>query len=84
MPMKTVQIRLTPEQLEEIDRKVKQGIYRSRSEAIRDYIRKAEFFEALIQFRKLLFRAGLKEEEIWDDPEKIRKALYEKLFKRMR
>ena len=84
MPMKTVQIRLTPEQLEEIDRKVKQGIYRSRSEAIRDYIRKAEFFEALIQFRKLLSRAGLKEEEIWDDPEKIRKALYEKLFKRMR
>jgi|GEM_PF-724552 len=80
MAMKTIQIRLTHEQLEDIDRKVKQGIYQSRSEAIRDYIRKAEFFDALIQFRKLVSQAGLKEEDIWDDAEEIRKALYEKLF----
>ncbi|OGF57346.1 MAG: hypothetical protein A2Z21_02360 [Candidatus Fraserbacteria bacterium RBG_16_55_9] len=78
--MKTVQIRLTPEQLESIDGKVDEGLFQSRSEAIRDYIRKAEFFEALAQFRALAAKAGLTEEEVWKDDEAIRKALYRKLF----
>jgi len=79
--MKTVQVRLTKEQLESIDRKVKEGRFQSRSEAIRDYIRKAEFFEALLEFRRLAAQAGLTEEEIWQDDESVRKALYEKLFR---
>jgi Arc/MetJ-type ribon-helix-helix transcriptional regulator len=80
MSMKTVQIRLTPDQLNIIDQKVKAGTYQSRSEAIRDYIRKAEFFEALAQFRRIAGKAGLTEEDIWQDDEQSRKALYEKLF----
>ena len=80
MAMKTVQVRLTPEQLESIDRQVRAGKYQSRSEAIRDYIRKAELFEALEAFRRLAERAGLREEEIWQDPEAIRKALFEEMF----
>lgn len=80
MPMKTVQIRVTPEQLERIDQKVKEGHFQSRSEAIRDYIRKAEFFEALTHFWKLAAKAGLNEEEIWEDDESIRKELFKKLF----
>jgi len=46
--METVQVRLGKDQLKAIDRQVKAGKYQSRSEAIRDYIRKAEFFEALV------------------------------------
>ena len=81
MAMKTVQIRITPEQLEMIDRQVREGRFQSRSEAIRDYIRKAEFFEALLRFRRLTQEAGLSEEEIFQDDETLRKALYEKLFR---
>ncbi len=80
MPMQNIQIRITPEQLKNIDEKIKAGIYQSRSEAIRDYIRKADFFEALTEFRKLAVQAGLSEEEIWQDDERLRKALYEKMF----
>ena len=83
MPMKAVQIRLTPEQLESIDRKVKQGLYRSRSEAIRDYIRKAEFFDSLVQFRKLASEAGLREED-WEDNEVLRRKLYAKFSTKIR
>lgn len=79
--METVQVRLSKDQLEAIDRQVKAGKYQSRSEAIRDYIRKAEFFEALVQFRALVAQAGLKEEELWQDPETFRKALYREMFK---
>lgn len=78
MPMKTVQIRLTPEQLERIDEKVEEGLFQSRPEAIRDYIRKAEFFEALTQFRALATKAGLTEDEVWKDDAAIRKAPYQK------
>lgn len=80
MPMQTVQVRLTPDQIESIDQKVKNGCYQSRSEAIRDYIRKAEFFEVLAQFRKLTQEAGLKEEDVWQDDEEIRKELFQKLI----
>jgi Arc/MetJ-type ribon-helix-helix transcriptional regulator len=80
MVMKTVQIRLTPEQLKSIDQKVKAGLYQSRSEAIRDYIRKADFFEALNEFRKLAAQAGLSEEDLEQDDDTIRKALYKKIF----
>jgi len=45
MAMKTVQIRLTEEQLKMIDKKVEQGEYPSRSEAVRDYVRRAETYE---------------------------------------
>jgi Arc/MetJ-type ribon-helix-helix transcriptional regulator len=78
--MKTVQIRLTPDQLKLIDRKVKAGIYQSRSEAIRDYIRKAEFFEALTEFRSLAAQSGLTEAALWQDDESTRKVLFAKLF----
>ena len=40
MIMTTVQIRLTEKQIKNIDKLVKNGIYPSRSEAIRDSVRK--------------------------------------------
>lgn len=80
MRMQTVQIRLTPAQLNSIDQKVKEGRYQNRSEAIRDYIRQTEFFEALTEFRKLAQAAGLSEEELNQEDEATRKDLYQKLF----
>ena len=78
--MQTVQIRLSPEQVISIDQKIKKGIYQSRSEAIRDYIRRIEFFDAVDQFRKLTAEAGLTEEEILREDEQGRKKLFRKLF----
>ena len=78
--MKTIQIRVSPDQLKGIDRKIKQGKYQSRSEAVRDYIRKAEFFEALTQFRALFEETGLTEAEFLRDDRSVRKIIAEKLL----
>jgi hypothetical protein len=40
MTMDTVQIRLTERQVTQIDKLVKKGLYPSRSEAVRDAVRK--------------------------------------------
>jgi len=40
MVMDTIQVRLTSSQVEMIDRWVKQGIYSSRSDAVRDSVRR--------------------------------------------
>jgi len=82
MRMQTVQIRLAPAQVKSIDQKVKESRYPSRSEAIRDYIRKAEFFEGLTEFRKLTQAAGLTEAELEQDDESLRRKLYQKRFAR--
>jgi len=47
MTMQAVQVRLSDEQLATIDKLVAAGRYPSRSEAIRDYLRKAQLWEAL-------------------------------------
>lgn len=60
MAMQTAQNRRSPEQHQAIDRQIKDGKYQSRSEAIRDYLLKAEFFDALAAFRRLAAKAGLK------------------------
>lgn len=39
--MKTIQIRLTEEQIREIDKLINKGIYPSRSESIRDCVRRS-------------------------------------------
>ena len=64
MPMQTVQVRLTDEQLRLIDEKVKEGIYPSRSEAIRDYVRKAEALELFGRFFEATRKPAFTEEEL--------------------
>lgn len=78
-PMTSVQVRLSEEQLKMIDRKVQEGRYPNRSEAIRDYLRKAQLWEVL---ERLLEMGDLEggEEEIKDDLERLRAAVYEKLI----
>lgn len=47
MAMQAVQVRLSDEQLDYIDQMVTSGRYPNRSEAIRDYLRKAQLWETL-------------------------------------
>jgi Arc/MetJ-type ribon-helix-helix transcriptional regulator len=69
--MKTVQVRLTEEQLRKIDEQVEAGIYPNRSEAIRDHLRKAEFVELFRQFFTLTSQHTFTEEELDQVREKI-------------
>ncbi|MBI1729817.1 hypothetical protein HYR53_04280 [Candidatus Acetothermia bacterium] len=65
--MKMLLIRITPEELTIIDRKVRSGLYQSRSKAIRDYIRKAEGLESLAQSQMPAEEEVHLEEEVWED-----------------
>ena len=76
MPMKTVQIRLTEEQLQMIDEQVKGGKYPSRSEAIRDYVRKAELFELFKRFFEITEGQPIKSEDL----ERIRSKVWREKF----
>ncbi len=79
MPMQSVQIRLSDEQLKIIDRKVKEGRYPNRSEAIRDYLRKAQLWEAMEKLLELGDREG-SEEEVAADLARIREKVYRKII----
>ena len=81
MPTMTpVQVRLSEEQLRMIDRAVREGKYPNRSEAVRDYLRKAQLWEVL---ERLLEMGDLEEseEEIRADLERLRREVYEKLIR---
>lgn len=80
MPMQSVQIRISDEQLKIIDRKVKEGRYPNRSEAIRDYLRKAQLWEALEKLLELGDREGKSEEEVALDLARIREKVYRKMI----
>jgi len=78
--MKTVQIRFAEEELRFIDQQVKEKKYPSRSEAVRDFVRKSRFFQALTDFRELVKKAGISEEELVDLDKSRRKDLFESFF----
>jgi putative addiction module CopG family antidote len=78
--MQSVQIRLSDEQLKLIDRKVKEGRYPSRSEAIRDYLRKAQLWEALEKLLELGDREGESEEEVASNLARIREKVYRQMI----
>jgi len=74
--MKTVQIRLTEQQLNMIDEQVKEGKYPSRSEVIRDYLRKAELFELFNRFFEITEGKPIKQEDL----ERIRAKVWREKF----
>lgn len=80
MPMQSVQIRLSDEQLKIIDRQVKAGRYPNRSEAIRDYLRKAQLWEALERLLALGDWEEQNEEAIAARLVRIREKVYQKMI----
>ncbi|MFQ5853448.1 MAG: ribbon-helix-helix protein, CopG family [Candidatus Binatia bacterium] len=80
MAMQSVQVRLSNEQLAVIDRKVKEGRYPSRSEAIRDYLRKAQLWEVLERLLELGDIENQSEAEVKADLDRIRKKVYQKMI----
>jgi len=57
--MDVVQIRLPGRELKDIDMRVRRGDYPSRSEAIRDMIRRAELFDVMNEFMGLVKDEGI-------------------------
>ncbi len=80
MPMTSVQVRLSEEQLRLIDRVVQAGKYPNRSEAIRDYLRKAQLWEVLERLLEMGEIEDQSESEIQADLERVRAEVYQKLI----
>ncbi|HED04816.1 MAG TPA: ribbon-helix-helix protein, CopG family [Candidatus Fraserbacteria bacterium] len=80
MPMTSVQVRISEEQLRLIDRVVQAGRYPNRSEAIRDYLRKAQLWEVLERLLEMGEIEGQSESEIQADLERVRAEVYQKLI----
>jgi len=78
--METVQVRFPRKELEELDREVKIGRYPSRSEAIRDMVRRAALFDVMKEFMELAKQEKIKREDIEQDREKLREECYEEMF----
>lgn len=76
--METVQIRLKTEQLKRIDNQVKRGVYRSRSDAIRDYLERMELLSLFRDFQELIESENLSKELLLRQVSKARERLYKK------
>ncbi|HEY5596430.1 MAG TPA: ribbon-helix-helix domain-containing protein [Candidatus Bipolaricaulota bacterium] len=76
MALKSVQVRLTEQQLKTIDQKVKKGDYPSRSEAIRDYVRRAELFELFNRFFAMMEEKPVSEQDL----ERVRQRVWDKKY----
>jgi Arc/MetJ-type ribon-helix-helix transcriptional regulator len=79
MGMTSVQVRLSDEQLALIDRKVREGRYPNRSEAIRDYLRKAQLWEVLERVLDLGDVAGRGDKQLKADLGRIREKVYRRV-----
>jgi len=77
MALKSIQVRLTEEQLKMIDEKIEAGEYPNRSEAIRDYVRRAESFELFQQLLDILGSKGFTQEEL----DETRQQLWDSKYK---
>ncbi len=78
--MKSVQVRFSPEQLKRIDESVEKGEYPSRSEFIRDAVRKAEMIRTLKDLRELVEDEELTPEDLIESGKETRKEIYEEMF----
>jgi Arc/MetJ-type ribon-helix-helix transcriptional regulator len=80
MGMQAVQVRLSDEQLTLIDRKVREGRYPNRSEAIRDYLRKAQLWEALEKILDMGDREDVSEADVSRDLARTREKVYRRMI----
>ncbi len=80
MKMQPVQVRLSEAQIEMLDRKVREQKYPNRSEAIRDYLRKAQLWEVLEKLLEFGDIEEQSEQEIRENLSRIRRSVYQEIL----
>lgn len=78
--MVSVQIRFPQEELKRIDTYVTKGEYPSRSEYIRDAVRKAEMLDAFQRLSRIMNEEGISEKDLLEGGKKIREKLFQEMF----
>ena len=78
--MKSVQVRFPPEQLKRIDELVERGEFPSRSEFIRDAVRKTEMLRSLKELRELMKDEEITPEELVESGKETREKVYKEMF----
>lgn len=78
--MKSVQVRFPPQELDRIDALVARGEYHSRSEFIRDAVRKAEMILSLEKMSQICEEEGITAKELIESGKEIREQLYKEMF----
>ncbi len=78
--MESVQVRFPEEELRRIDDYVRRGIFHSRSDFIRDAVRKAELIRALEDIREIMAQENISEKDLFEGGKEVREKLFEKMF----
>lgn len=78
--MKSVQVRFPPEELKRIDSLVDRGEYSSRSEFIRDAVRKAEMIRSLEKMSQICEEEDISASELMESGREIRGEVYKEMF----
>jgi Arc/MetJ-type ribon-helix-helix transcriptional regulator len=76
--METLQIRLPKPIVQLLDRTIQKGLYKSRSEAIRDSLERMAFLSALDNIGNIIQEEGAKKEDLLRELKNIRKEVYKK------
>ncbi len=74
--METIQIRLPKRQMRRIDKGVRAGFYRSRSEAIRGDLDRLEALRIFSDLQRVIEGSGVRKSELLKEAEKVRREIY--------
>lgn len=78
--MVSIQVRFPQKQIKRIDSLVKKGEFHSRSEFIRDAVRKAEMIKSLEKMSQICEEEGVTAKELVESGKDIREQLYKEMF----
>jgi len=78
MHMDTIQVRLTGSQVKGLDDMVREGIYSSRGEAVRDAVRRLELTARLLELQKLAKSKGVTKSELLAELGKVENELFQR------
>ncbi len=76
--METIQIRLPEGQLKKIDKEIKKGAYKSRSDAIRDYLARMEFLSMFNEFQEIADESKIDKKKLMQAISSARGKFYKK------
>lgn len=76
MKQATIQIRLPEGQLKRLDERIKKGEFKSRSEAVREYIQRMEFLSLVREFQKITEKGKVDKKSVLSNLERVRQEIY--------